>query len=72
MPGTYIFLALLNSSIAVRVGHLGLLAQRSGDGAVNEAQDGDGTDADGNGSTGNVSDPSSPAEVEILTRSFEG
>lgn len=54
IPEAYISLALLDRSIAVRVWHLGLLAQRSGDGAVDEAQHGDGTDTDGNGSTGNV------------------
>lgn len=44
--GTYVFLALLDSSVAVRVGNLGLLAEGAGDHAVDEAQDGNGAERD--------------------------
>lgn len=45
---TYVLFALLNGSVAVGVGHLGLLAEGAGDDAVDEAQDGDDAQCDGN------------------------
>lgn len=52
MGKTHIFLAQLHGGIAVGVWHLGLLAQGASDNAVNEAQDGDGTESDADDGTG--------------------
>lgn len=46
----YIFLALLDRRVAVRVGNLGLLAERGGDGAVDKSEHRDGAGGDGDGS----------------------
>lgn len=51
---TYVLLALLNGSVAVRVGDLGAFAQAGGDGSVDEAQDGDDAQCDGNGGAGEL------------------
>lgn len=44
----YVGLALLYGRIAVRVGAISFLAETRHDGAMDEAQDGDGTQSDGN------------------------
>lgn len=49
---TYVLLALLDGGIAVRVGDLGGFAQAGGDGAVDEAQDGNDAKGDSNGRAG--------------------
>lgn len=48
-PGlAYVGLALLYGRIAVRVGAIGVLTETRHDGAMDEAQDGDGAQSDGN------------------------
>lgn len=52
----------------MRVRHLGLLAQATSDTAVNEAQDGDGTECNGNDGTGGMmlaSDFTGSLKVEL-------
>lgn len=52
----------------MRVRHLGLLAQATSDTAVNEAQDGDGTECNGNDGTGGtvlVSNLTGSLKVEL-------
>lgn len=52
----YILLALLNGSVAVRVGDLGDLAKGGGDSAVGESQDGHDAEGNRDDGTGEVSD----------------